>query len=105
MSIPIAQRSWLTTNRIGILALIFLVALIPRLYSAQTVGWHWFGQGTLTVVNFDEANSCRAWLNTDDYSALLGAQTVTITALLGNPPPKRAIGNYRLAKDLSLIHI
>ena len=102
MSTATIQPNWLNTRRVIIVVLLFLIALIPRLNSAQSVGWHWFGQGTFTLVNFDEANSCRAWLNKDDYSAFLGAQTVTITALLGNPPPKRAIGNYRLAKDYCL---
>lgn len=84
------------------LVVIFLVALIPRLYSAQTVGWHWFDQGGFTPINFDEANSCRAWLDTNDYSSLLGAQTVTISSLLGNPPPPGVKGNYPRAKAYCL---
>ena len=75
-----APHHWLSTKRIAILGLLFLVALLPRLYSANTVGWHWFGPDSFTPVNFDEANTCRAWLDTDTYSPIVGAQTVTITS-------------------------
>ena len=102
MSRSTPQGNWLNIRRAGILALLFLVGLLPRLYSAQTVGWDWFGQGTFTAVNFDEANSCRSWLDTADYSALVGAQTVTIASLLGNHPPGGAIGNYGQAKAYCL---
>ena len=97
-----APPHWLSTKRIAILGLLFLVALLPRLYSANTVGWHWFGPDSFTPVNFDEANTCRAWLDTDTYSPIVGAQTVTITSLLGDPPPAAAYGNYGLAKNYCL---
>ena len=102
MSRHIEKPIWLNTQRTGILALLFLVALVPRLYSAQTVGWDWFGQGTFTAINFDEANTCRAWLDAANYSPLVGAQTVTISTLLGNPPPAGASGNYGQAKAYCL---
>ncbi|TDG11625.1 hypothetical protein E2F43_18100 [Seongchinamella unica] len=82
---------------------IFLVALLPRLYSAQTVGWHWYGQGSFTPINFDEANTCRMWLKAArEYSPLVGAQTVSINTILGHPPPANAEGNYNVAKAYCL---
>jgi hypothetical protein len=82
---------------------LFLLALLPRLYSALTVGSDWYGPGSYTVINFDEVNACRAWLDAEDgYSRLLGAQTVTLASLLGTPPPADAVGNYRLAKAYCL---
>jgi hypothetical protein len=87
---------------LAVLAALFLVALLPRLYSANTVGSGWFGPGSFTVINFDEANTCRSWLDAADYSSLVGAQTVTIASWLGNPPPPGTIGNYGRAKAYCL---
>ena len=92
------QAHWLSPKRLAILGLMFLIALLPRLYSAQTVGWNWLSPGSFTPINFDEANSCRAWLGAADYSPLLGAQTVTIAGLAGHPAPALAKGNYSVAK-------
>ena len=41
---------------------LFILALLPRLYSALTVGWGWDHPGSFSLVNFDEAGSCRAAL-------------------------------------------
>ena len=95
---PIDQTRWFSPKRIAILVTLFLLALLPRLYSAQTVGWDWFGPGSFTVVNFDETNTCRAWLDAGYYSPLVGAQTVAISSLLGNPPPASATGDYKSAQ-------
>ncbi len=102
MSRSFEQTPWFSPARIAILAALFLVALLPRLYSAQTVGWDWYGPGSFTVINFDEANTCRAWLDTAKYSPLVGAQTVAISSLLGNPPPAGTAGNYNRAKAYCL---
>ena len=92
-----------STKRLAVLAALFLIALLPRLYSANTVGSDWFGPGSFTVINFDEANTCRAWLDAmKSYSPMVGAQTVFITSLLGNPPPKSIIGDSRRAKAYCL---
>ena len=42
------------------LGFMFLLALLPRLYSALTLGWDWDAPGSFTLINFDEAGSCRA---------------------------------------------
>ena len=92
-----------TGRRLAILFGIFAIALLPRIYSAQTVGWDWYGQGSFTVINFDEANTCRSWLEAaKSYSPLVGAQTVTINSALGHPLPARAEGNYNIAKAYCL---
>ena len=65
---------------------LFLVALLPRLYSAQSVGWNWDSPGSFTLVNFDEAGSCRAALGGFDYSTFIGRQTIAIATMLGDAP-------------------
>ena len=59
MSRPAAQGNVLNIRRAGILALLFLVALLPRLYSAQTIGWNWDHSGSFTLINFDEGENVR----------------------------------------------
>ncbi len=98
----VEQEPWLNPKRIAILAALFLIALIPRLYSAQTVGWDWFGPGSFTAINFDEANTCRTWLGTGEYSTKIGEQTVAVASLLGDPPPASVAGDYRRAKAYCL---
>jgi hypothetical protein len=93
---------WFSLKRAAILAVIFLIALLPRLYSAQTVGWNWYWPGSFTPINFDEANTCKSWLGVPGYSTQVGAQTVTIASLMGNPPPPDAIGNYAQSKAYCL---
>ena len=81
-----AKLRGLPLNLLG-LVLLFVIALLPRLYGAQTVGWDWDGPGTFTLVNFDEAGSCRAALKGFDYTGFIGYQTIAISGLMGNPPP------------------
>ncbi|MEH6593398.1 MAG: hypothetical protein V7746_24230 [Halioglobus sp.] len=76
----------------------FVLALVPRLYSAQTVGWHWDSPGSFTLVNFDEGGSCRAALKGFDYSPFIGYQTVAITEALGHPVPPGVKGDEPAAK-------
>ncbi len=71
-----------------ILLALFLLALAPRLYSALTVGWDWDEAGSFTLVNFDEAGSCRAVLGGFDYSTFIGLQTIGIAELLGRGPER-----------------
>ncbi len=59
----------------------------PRLYSAQTIGWHWDSPGSFTLINFDEAGSCRAALEGFDYTPFIGQQTIAISEMMGNPVP------------------
>ncbi len=81
-----------------ILVALFLLALLPRLYSAQTQGWGWDGPGSFTLVNFDEAGSCRAALDGFSYSSLVGWQTISIASVLGMPPPEGVRGKPELVK-------
>jgi hypothetical protein len=90
------QRPW--TRRLIALSLLFLLALLPRLYGANTVGWNWYGPGSFTLVNFDEAGSCRAALEGFDYSTFIGRQTLAIAELLGRGPGPDVSGDARAAK-------
>lgn len=80
------------------LCLLFLLALLPRLYSAQTLGWDWDAPGSFTLINFDEAGSCRAALGGFDYSTFVGRQTIAIAELLGEGPQAGIAGNARAVK-------
>lgn len=76
-----------------LLSLLFILALVPRLYSAQTIGWDWDSPGSFSLVNFDEGGSCRAALEGFDYTGFIGHQTIAIASVLGNPPPPGIAGN------------
>jgi hypothetical protein len=69
------------------LGLLFLLALMPRLYSAQTLGWNWDAPNSFTLINFDEGGSCRAALRGFPYSTFVGHQTIALASALGLPPP------------------
>jgi hypothetical protein len=77
---------------------LFLLALLPRLYSAQTVGWGWDAPRSFTLVNFDEAGSCRAALQGFDYSTFIGGQTIAIADLLGVGPAQGTSGDASTVK-------
>lgn len=77
---------------------LFVLALVPRLYSAQTLGWDWDYPGSFTLVNFDEAGSCRAALGGFDYSTFVGAQTIALARWLGKGPPAAIAGNHAAVK-------
>lgn len=77
---------------------LFILALLPRLYSALTVGWGWDHPGSFSLVNFDEAGSCRAALGGFDYTPFVGAQTVALASALGSPPPAGIHGNAAAVK-------
>ncbi|MDZ7783541.1 MAG: hypothetical protein U5K56_11620 [Halioglobus sp.] len=80
------------------LAALFLLALVPRLYSAQTVGWGWDYPGSFTLVNFDEGGSCRAALEGFDYTPFIGHQTIAIASALDSPPPPDIAGDHTAVK-------
>lgn len=80
------------------LAALFLLALLPRLYSVQGLGWDWDHPGSFTLINFDEAGSCRAALEGFDYSTFIGTQTTGIAHLLGVGPNPAIIGNDSAVK-------
>lgn len=80
------------------LVALFLLALLPRLYSAQTMGWNWDMPGSFTLVNFDEGGSCRAALDGFNYATFVGHQTIGIARALGHAPPAGITGNAPAAK-------
>ncbi|MEM9254073.1 MAG: hypothetical protein AAGA91_01415 [Pseudomonadota bacterium] len=80
------------------LVLIFLLALVPRLFSAQTLGWDWDYPGSFMLVNFDEGGSCRAALQGFDYSPFVGRQTIAITTALGSPPPALGVSDAQVKR-------
>jgi hypothetical protein len=88
---------WQRRNALWLL-LVFLLALAPRLYSALTVGWHWDGPGSFTLVNFDEGGSCRAALDGFSYSPFVGHQTLAIARALGQGPPADIAGRHNTVK-------
>jgi hypothetical protein len=69
------------------LAALFLLAFLPRYYSAQALGWDWDGPGSFTLINFDEAGSCRAALGGFEYSTFIGRQTIALASAVDIPPP------------------
>ncbi len=81
----VGGRGW-RAFALPLLALL-LLALLPRLYSAATLGWHWDHPGSFTLVNFDEGGSCRAALDGFEYTPFIGYQTIAIASALGSPPP------------------
>ena len=88
----------LRARHLAWLVALFLLALLPRLYSAQTLGWDWDMPGSFTLVNFDEGGSCRAALDGFNYSTFVGHQTIGIAAALGYSPPGGVAGNAPAAK-------
>jgi hypothetical protein len=78
---------------------LFVLALLPRLYSAQTLGWDWDAPGSFTLVNFDEGGSCRAYLKGFPYSTFIGRQTTAIADLLGAGPDRDIVGDPRAVKS------
>jgi hypothetical protein len=80
------------------LLLLFLLALLPRLYSANTLGWDWDQPGSFSLVNFDEAGSCRAALDGFNYSTFVGHQTIALARLLDIGPPPEIHGNAAAVK-------
>jgi hypothetical protein len=88
---------WRPGNILCLVAL-FLLALLPRLYSAQTLGWGWDAPDSFTLINFDEAGSCRAALGGFDYSTFIGRQTIALATLLGQGPDASIAGDPSAVK-------
>jgi hypothetical protein len=88
---------WRARHLVWLVALFFL-ALLPRLFSAQALGWNWDGPGSFTLVNFDEGGACRAALDGFKYSTFVGRQTIGIAALLSDAPPEGITGNAPAVK-------
>lgn len=80
------------------LALLFLLALAPRLYSAQSLGWGWDGPGSFTLINFDEGGSCRAALGGFSYSRFIGMQTIAAASAMGLGPADGIAGDAAAVK-------
>ena len=85
-------------RRLLFLAALFVLALVPRLYSANTVGWGWDYPGSFTLINFDEAGSCRAALDGFDYSSFIGHQTIALAELGGHLVGPGVVGDHAAAK-------
>jgi hypothetical protein len=88
----------LSGRRLLYLGLLFLLALAPRLYSVQSLGWDWDYPGSFTLVNFDEGGSCRAALEGFGYSTFIGRQTIGLASLVDAAPPPGTAGDPRAAK-------
>ena len=84
-------------HRLLLLA-VFLLALLPRLHGAVTVGWGWDGPGSFNLVNFDEGGACRAALGGFDYPAFVGWQTLGLASLVGITPAPGTAGDAARAK-------
>lgn len=85
MSRTIAQRRPLLTPLV--LLVLVLAALVLRAMPALDYGRDWYGAGSFTLINFDEAGSCRAALKGFPYSPLVGWQTLALTdAFFGQRP-------------------
>jgi hypothetical protein len=80
------------------LGLLFALALVPRLYSAQNLGWDWDYPGSFTLINFDEGGSCRAALGGFSYSTFVGRQTIALATGIGLGPPADITGKHLWVK-------
>lgn len=95
--VPVQQaRPW--RRHVPGLLLLFFLALLPRLYSALSVGWHWDYPGSFTLINFDEGGSCRAALDGFQYSTYIGRQTIALADLIGLGPPADVAGDAAAVK-------
>jgi hypothetical protein len=81
-----------------LLCLIALLGLVLRLGAALDYGRNWYGDGRITLVNFDEAGSCRAALDGFAYPAFVGQQTLAMAAALGLSPPEGIRGDAPAVK-------
>lgn len=84
-----------------LLALLLLtcVALLPRLYAALDYGRDWYAPGSFTLINFDEAGSCRAALEGFSYSPFVGWQTLALAQVLDVVPTRDIKGKARAVKS------
>lgn len=80
------------------LALLFMLALVPRAYSVLSVGWNWDYPGSFTLINFDEGGSCRAALGGFNYSTFIGSQTIALADAVGLGPPADVGGDAAAVK-------
>ncbi|MEP0203958.1 MAG: hypothetical protein ABJ084_13235 [Halioglobus sp.] len=77
----VKPRHWL------LLLAITTFSLVPRIYGSQMLGWNWDGAGSFSLVNFDEASSCRTVLaQSPVYEKHVGAVTLAIAGTLGKSP-------------------
>jgi hypothetical protein len=66
--------------------------------AALDYGRDWYSPGSFTLVNFDEAGSCRAALDGFSYSPFIGWQTLAIADWLGTEPPSDITGDPSAVK-------
>jgi hypothetical protein len=86
LRLPFAQ---VTVRHWCLLALITVFALAPRIYGSQTMGWDWDQPGSFTLVNFDEASSCRIVIgHPSAYERHVGWLTLAIADFLDVGPPR-----------------
>jgi hypothetical protein len=85
-------------SHLFILSSLFLLALVPRLFGANTVGWGWDQPGSFSLVNFDEGGSCRAALDGFGYSTFVGRGTLQIARMLGVGADPAIRGDARAVK-------
>ncbi|WOJ97639.1 hypothetical protein R0137_03470 [Congregibacter brevis] len=77
---------------------ILIVACVVRVVPALNYGQDWYGEGSFTLVNFDEAGSCRAALDGFDYSPWVGWQTLALAEASGLSVPDGIRGDARAVK-------
>lgn len=93
-----AARCGIDRRTAVVLIVLFVLALVPRLHGALTVGRGWDGPGSFTLINFDEGGSCRAALGGFDYSTFVGRQTIALASILGEPPSEEVAGDEAAAR-------
>ncbi|MFK8042602.1 hypothetical protein [Congregibacter sp.] len=74
------------------------MACAVRVVPALNYGQDWYGEGSFTLVNFDEAGSCRAALDGFDYSPWVGWQTLALAEASGLSVPDGIRGDARAVK-------
>ena len=82
-----------------LLLALLVVAVLLRTVAALDYGRDWYAPDSFTLINFDEAGSCRAALDGFSYSPLVGWQTLALASALGDSPPPGIRGNYAAVKS------
>ncbi|WOJ92257.1 hypothetical protein R0135_10710 [Congregibacter variabilis] len=82
----------------GLLLAILLLAFVTRMVAALDYGQDWYAPNSFTLINFDEAGSCRAALKGFNYSPWVGWQTLTLAEAAGVSVPVGIAGDTGAVK-------
>ncbi|MFT4767456.1 MAG: hypothetical protein ACI8RN_000582 [Glaciecola sp.] len=95
---PVPAHAISRTRSYGLLLAILVLAFFTRMFAALDYGQDWYASDSFTLINFDEAGSCRAALKGFDYSPWVGWQTLALADAAGHSVPTGISGDARAAK-------